>query len=40
MYFQMGMYREGGLLIEQSIDARCDVKNQTEACGGPQEDAH
>ena len=40
MYFQMGTSRKDDILIGQSIVVRCEVKNQTEACGGPQEDAH
>ena len=40
VYFQMGMLREGEVLIGQSILVRYEVKNQTEACEGPQEDAH
>ena len=40
MYFQMGMFREGEVLIRQSIVVRYEVTNQTEACEGPREDAH
>ena len=40
VYFQMGMFREGEVLIGQSIVVRYEVKNQTEACEDPQEDAH
>ena len=40
MYLQMGMYRDGDVLIGQSIVVRYEVKNQTEACEDPQEDAH
>ncbi len=38
--FQTGMYREGEVLIGQLIVVRYEVKNQTEACEGPQEDSH
>ena len=40
VYFQMGMFREGEVLIGQSIVVRYEVKNQTVACEDPQEDAH
>ena len=32
VYFQMRMFREGEVLIGQSIVVRYEVKNQTEAC--------
>ena len=35
-----GVYRKDDILIGQSIILRYEVKNQTEACEGPQEDAH
>ena len=39
VYFQTGMYREGEVLIGQSIVVRYEVKNQTKACEDPQEGA-
>ena len=34
------MYGKDEILIGQSIIVRHEVKNQTEACEGSQEDAH